>query len=53
MVVKLFKITIGTNNYNTCMTKHTLSCNLNICSRSYLKLTEVNALGTLDTIMMH
>ena len=38
----------GANKYNSCMTKHDLPYNFNICYRIYLKLTEINVIDMPD-----
>ena len=39
------KVTTDTNYHNSCMTKHILPYNFNICYRIYLKLTEIIGTG--------
>ena len=40
-----FKVTTDTNNHNSCMTKHILPYNFNICYGIYLKITGINGLS--------
>ena len=39
------KVFTDTNNHNSCMTKHILPYNFNICYCIYLKLTDVSGIG--------
>ena len=48
----LFKVTTDTNNHNSCMTKHTLPYNFNICYGIYLKLTDISGIGMASANIM-
>ena len=52
-VMPRLKVTTDTNNRNSCMTKHILSFNFNICYPIYLKLIEMNGIGIPDAIVMN
>ena len=46
-------VTTDTNNHISCMTKHILPYNSNICYSIYLKLTDINGLGMPGTNKVH